>query len=297
MKNDEGIGRREILTSLVKWSAAALSIGGLQGLMISCSGNGGPASAPSAPDPLPGPWAASYVDASNYANYFDYANYSNYSNYINGPVPTYVNYSDYSDYANYANYGDYFDHVDAYSDAYSDYLNYANYADYNDYSDYFDYFDYSDYSDYFDYTDYTDLSTPPLPKRLPAGRYADYADAYADTSLVPGEDGRPAAKPGRAQVSRPPFRSIQRRRPKGGAEGPRASAWIDLPEQRLSQVDDGGRLQDPPTAKPADLHGQAHQGDPDSLQRPVRQKEGKRPRQLLGPGNKKRNQGSGEDGP
>jgi hypothetical protein len=296
MKNDEGIGRREILTSLVKWSAAALSIGGLQGLMISCSGSGsdGATSAPSAPEPLPRPSAPSYVDASNYANYFDYANYSNYSNYINGPVPAYLNYSDYSDYANYANYGDYFDHVDAYSDAYSDYLNYANYADYNDY---FDYSDYSDYSDYFDYTDYSDLSNPPLPRRLPAGRYADYADAYADTSLIPGEEGTPAARSGRALVSRPPFRSIQRRRPKGGAAGPRASTWIDLPEQRLGPGEDGGRLQDPAAAKPADLHGLAHQGTPDSLQRPVRQKEGKRPRQLLGPGNKKRNRGGQEDGP
>jgi hypothetical protein len=294
MKNDEGIGRREILTSLVKWSAAALSIGGLQGLMISCSGSGGTTAAPSTPDTLPRPSAPSYVDASNYANYFDYANYSNYSNYINGPVPAYVNYSDYSDYANYANYGDYFDHVDAYSDAYSDYLNYANYADYNDYSDYYDY---SDYSDYFDYTDYMDLSTPPLPKRLPAGRYADYADAYADTSLMPSENGTPAARSGRALVSRPPFRSIQKRRPKGGAEGPRASTWIDLPKQRLGLGDDGGRLQEPPAAKPVDLHGLAHQGKSDSLQRPVRQKEGKRPRHLLGPGNKKRNQGGQENGP
>ena len=296
MENEISPGRREVLVSLVKWSAAALSIGGLQGLLLGCGAGGestpGPANAVPPADPVVLP----YVDASNYANYFDYTNYSNYSNYINGPTPVYINYSDYSDYANYANYGDYFDQIGSYSDAYSDYLNYANYADYNDYSDYSNYSDYADYYDYSDYADYSDapgqLAKFPHPKRLPAGSYADYADVYADVSLSPGKEGKPAAGTGRAHVARPPFRSTHKLRPKGGGESPRAATWVDLPEQPLSQV---SPLPDP-LAEASDLHGLAHQGKPEALQRPVRQKEGKRPRQLLGPGNKPQNQGGRGEG-
>ena len=303
MENEACPGRREVLVSLARWSVAALSIGGLQGLLLGCGGGNESTPAPASAVPPADPPALPYVDASNYANYFDYTNYSNYSNYINGPTPGYLNYSDYSDYANYANYGDYFDHVDAYSDsysdAYSDYLNYANYADYNDYSDYSDYFDYADYYDYSDYTDYSDASGQlaifQLPKRLPAGSYADYADVYADVSLAPGNAGKPAAGTGRAHVARPPFRSIHKLRPKGGAESPRAATWVELPEQPLSQ---GSPLPDPvaPATEPAELHGLAHQGKPEAIQRPVRQKEGKRPRPLLGPGNKQRGQGSRGEG-
>ena len=274
MNIDEPIERRAMLATMGQWSAAVLSMAGLGGLSTGCGGH------PHAAPPPP------YSDYSNYANYFDYSNYSNYGDYSN------AHYHDYADYGDYANYGDYFNYADAYSDGYSDYSNYANYSDYFDYSDYSDDV-YSDYSDFYDPTGDQNVH-----RRKALGNYADYADVYADSGVHPGAEESTESKTGRARVVRPPFRGGRHALPRGGVEGVRGPTWVDLPEARMGQ--DSVAVMPPESetragsGEPEAFHGQAHQGLPSELKRPVKQQEGRRSRQLAGPSNRK---SATKDGP